>query len=150
MRMPLHKGTRMGPKNEVAHSIALYGCKNLRYLEVGGGRLTRWFTLGNQRLRLDWLIRSAGFSCFGSHIHCFSNLPTDGYTYVMIIGQSAINLHTYPEYGTVSVTIVTCPGEDDDGSVTKKFERVLQDYFGARFIRPEPLGKIPLQLTNGR
>ena len=131
----------MGQECEVAHSIVLYGCRNTKHLHVGGGRLST----ESRRSRIDRLIRTAGFSCFGSRIHRFSNLASDGYTYVMIIGQSSINIHTYPEKGTVTVWVITCPGEDDDGSATRKLELALKEYFGAKRLRSKPLGKIPLQ-----
>ncbi|MEK7101627.1 MAG: S-adenosylmethionine decarboxylase [Patescibacteria group bacterium] len=135
----------MAQKNEVAHSIALRDCRTIAYLQVGGGWLTRWYTIWLRRVAIDRLIEASGFSCFGSRIHRFSDVATDGYTYVMIIGQSSINIHTYPQIGTVTVWIITCPGEDDDGSATIKLERLLKEHFGAASSEPQSLGEIPLQ-----
>ena len=146
MRMPFTRGDRrMGQQCEVAHSVVLRGCQKMARLQVGGERSTRRVTTQRHRSRIDTLISAAGFSCFGSRIHCFSNLASDGYTYVMIIGQSSINIHTYPEQGAVSVWIITCPGEDDDGSATRRLERALKEYFGAKSLTSAPLGRILLQ-----
>ena len=143
--MPFHTEAHMGPQNEVAHSIALYECRHTEQLQVGGGRLTRWFSTRRRRFVLDRLISGAGFSCFGSRIYCFSDLASDGYTYVMVIGQSSINIHTYPQDRTVSVWVVTCPGEDDDGSATHRLEMILWGHFGARSVKSGPIGNIPLR-----
>src|SRR6185437_15139448 len=91
---------------EVAHSIVLYRCQNAAALQVCGGWLIGWFRIQAVRRALVRMAREAGFSCFGSLIERFSWLPHHGWTFILILGQSAINIHTYPELGTVSIWLV--------------------------------------------
>lgn len=129
---------------EVAHSIVLYGCRNIHNMQVGGGKLVGWFKVRVRKEALDRLTEQSGFSCFGSLIERFSHQADHGYTYIRVLGQSAINIHTYPEEGTVSALVVTCPGEDDDGSATARFELELREHYGADSVESRILGKVPL------
>ena len=130
---------------EVGHSIVLYGCKNIPAMQVGGGMLAGWFKLHRIKARLDRLTERSGFSCFGSLIERFSHQADHGYTYVRVLGQSAINVHTYPEWGTVSALVVTCPGEDEDGLATKRFERELAAEFHPLLVESGSAGTVSLR-----
>jgi hypothetical protein len=134
----------MGPHVEVAHVIVLKGCKNLEAMQVGGGLIAGLLTLLRRRWKLDALVEKAGFSCFGSKMGRFSSVGSHGYTYVMILGQSALNIHTYPEEGTVSAWIITCPGEDDTGAATKALKESLSDEFQAESAELLLKGEVPL------
>lgn len=135
---------RSKQSHEFAHWFGLYACRNMKNLQVGGGWLVGWFRLMYIRWVILGMIRDAGFSCFGVRIRRFSWQADHGFTLVVILGQSAINIHTYPENGTVSVWIVTCPGEDDDGSATSRLEKKLAGYFGAEYSESKVMGKVPL------
>ena len=134
----------MGQRYEEAHSIALTGCENIKQLWVGGGWLVGWFILQRHRLTLNRLVDEAGFSRFWSGICRFSKEAAHGYTYVVIIGTSSINIHTYPEKKKVNVWVITCPGEDDDGSATEKLRQLLKAHFEALTNELGPFGRIPL------
>lgn len=131
----------MGQQQETVYSIVLHRCQRIGRLQTGGA-----FT-EHRRQSLERLIMAAGFATFGSMTQHFSEVPTHGYTFVCVLGQSAVNIHTYPENETVSVLLVTCPGEDDNGSATVKYESLLKEYFGAKTVRSKTLGHIPLQVA---
>lgn len=131
-------------QREEQHVIVLYGCRNLPAIQVGGGMLAGWFKLRQIKARLDRLTERSGFACFGSLIERFSHQADHGYTYVRVLGQSAINIHTYPELGSVSALVVTCPGEDEDGSATKRFEKELTAAFQPLSVKAGPAGTVPL------
>lgn len=135
----------MGIQKEVVHGIVLRGCRNVEHLQVGGWWIFGWFTALYRRWLLDALIREAGFTCFGSDIRRYSAAASHGYTYVMIIGQSAINIHTYPEEGAMTVWLITCPGEDDDGSATRELEGLLMTHFRGASSTSKPYGSVLLQ-----
>ena len=136
---------RMRTQREVAVRFVLYGCRNNERLQVGGRWLAGWFFIRQRRMQLDWILMKAGFSLFGSLIQRFSSKADDGYTYVGVIGQSAITIHTYPELGTATVYVVTCPGEDEDGSATTNLERILRWHFRANHVEKKLLDYVPLQ-----
>lgn len=139
---PFHTEVRMGSKNEVTHSIALYGCKEIQRLEAGVENALMYLAS-----TIDQLVKEAGFQVFGSHYQRFSNSPEHGFTHFVAIGKSGITFHTWPEFGTVTVCLVTCPEEDDDGYATTKLERLLREYFGAASSRSRILGEVPLQIA---
>lgn len=130
--------------HEFAHWFGIYACRHMKRLQVGGGWLVGWIRLQYIKRVTSGLIRDAGFSCFGARIRRFSWQADHGFTFVMILGQSAINIHTYPENGTVSVWVMTCPGEDDDGSATKRLEKKLSRYFDGEYVESKVMGKISL------
>ena len=116
---------------ETTQSIVLRGCDHLEFLQVGGGRFKRLFTLRARKKQLEVFIRRAGFSCFNPHITHYSDSPTDGYTFQVLLRQSAIAIHTYPEYGVLTASIVTCSGEDGGGGAAKLLKVLLRNHCGA-------------------
>ncbi len=94
--------------------IGLYHCKRVARLQVGN-RLAAKDTAE----RLDNLLLLAGFSVIRSAIRrrapsaqgdfdTYSKESEHGYTHKVSIGQSSIVFHTYPEWGTVTISIETC------------------------------------------
>ncbi len=97
------------------------------------------------RAELDALVDKAGFkreteSVMGLYA---DRKPEYGYTYVVCIGQSNVAIHTYPQRGTVTVTVDVCSGEmqkiekDGEDMIQRFFDLTQQFYQARRFRTPE-------------
>ena len=67
----------------------------------------------------------AGATVLGAHFHQFS---PHGLTGVVVLAESHISIHTWPEYGYAMVDVLTC-GETMQPSVAAAY---LADKFGSR------------------
>jgi S-adenosylmethionine/arginine decarboxylase-like enzyme len=68
-------------------------------------------------------IRRAGFQVLNDAFTKFEG--AGGYTHVVIIGESCIDVHTWPEHGTAHVRIFYCNFTQDN---TGKAERLLASF----------------------
>ncbi len=100
-----------------------------------------WWNL-KQRFRirstLVGIVRDAGFTIHGVR-HCW--FPGGGYTLAIIIGESTVDFHTWPEFGKVDVRLFFCNFPNEDGTIDPakegRDERFLDgatDFFGPRVL----------------
>jgi S-adenosylmethionine/arginine decarboxylase-like enzyme len=81
------------------------------------------------RTKIDDLVRGAGLTLFGSSVERYSDEEQHGYTYLAWIGESAIDIHTWPEYGSAIVNTHLCNiHQNHDKEVTAFFVSV-QKFF---------------------
>lgn len=76
--------------------------------------------------KLDLMIGKAGFSFKNSIYSIFTG---GGFTYVAIIGESSIDIHTWPEYQIVQITIHYCNFSRNNKSRANLFFRLMKQYF---------------------
>lgn len=81
----------------------------------------------NERLAagMEQAVRDAGATVVETVFHAFR---PGGLSGVIIITESHVSLHTWPEYGYVAVDAFTC----GDAELTKRIEENLIVFFGAK------------------
>lgn len=80
---------------------------------------------------LDAMIEESGFS-FKKSIH--SVFPGGGFTYVAIIGESSVDIHTWPEHKAVQITIYYCNFSKNNNARAYQFFRLMKRYFQPREV----------------
>lgn len=72
-------------------------------------------------------IKEAGFTYVNSCFHSFGE--GQGYSFVSIIGESHVAIHTWPERSVVEITIHYCNYTKNNDALAEKLQRLLQDLF---------------------
>lgn len=121
--------------------IGLYGCANIGRLQVGDGE-----QLQEMAQKLDAQASDAGFEVIQSVPVQYSPESEHGYTHTIAIGQSSIVFHTYPEIGTVTVSIETCGDYAYCRAAMMKFKASLVEFYGAASQRIDEMKGLPLVL----
>lgn len=67
---------------------------------------------------MDAFVRSVGLSLVGSTWHIF---PNSGATYLAVLQESHLALHSWPEYELILLDIFICSGADEE-TLTKTAE----------------------------
>lgn len=123
--------------------VAIRGCRSDERLETGSDN-----NLQLLRKAIVRIVRAAGYTVFGSNAHRYSRNPKHGYTIVIIIGQSALVFHTYPEKDTVTLCSVTCPEEEwGDANVHARLLKMLAKYFNAHYVEEMLSAKMNLNVA---
>ncbi len=130
----------MYQQKEVMRWVVFRECRTDARLETGSASRLQ---LSRQALRN--IVKTAGYTVFGSNAHRYSKDPSDGYTVTIIIGQSAMIFHTYPEKNLVTLCSVTCPEEEKgDAKVHAKLITGLTRFFNAGAIQHALTGELVL------
>jgi len=87
---------------------------------------------------IDEMIGEAGFSFKNS---IYSIFPGGGFTYVAIIGESSIDIHTWPEHRVVQITVHYCNFSKDNNPRANRFFRLMKQYFQPKEIVSYPKTK---------
>jgi hypothetical protein len=132
---------------EITHMIkesrAFDGCANMDYMQAGDSVHTK-----KMERDLNTLI-ARHFDVKGSLIGRYDVDPEDpdhhfGYTYYCFLGQSGVQIHTYPEHGTVDIDINVCMDEHKISELFKDFT----SFFGSTSYRVTvPRTKAPLKFA---
>lgn len=123
-----------GMPESIIRPAAFYSCKRADRLEVGTGE-----HLAEMRTAIDDLVRAAGLTLFGSSVERYSDEAKHGYTYLAWIGESAIDIHTWPEYGSAIVNTHLCNiTHVNDAKVTKFFAGVQKFFKSKKPVVAEP------------
>ena len=88
--------------------------------------------LGEMRSALDEIVRDSGLTLFGSSVERYSNEAHHGYTDLAWIGESAIDIHTWPEHGTAIANTHVCNLAASNERKLNAFFKNLQRFFGSR------------------
>ena len=127
-------------QESVIQPTAFYRCRQKRRLAVGKPQ-----AFAELKAQIDKRIVRSGLTLFGSSIERYSDEEHHGYTYLAWIGESAVDIHTWPEHGTVIVNAHVCNLErKNEDKVVKLFKLLGTYYGGSQKEAYEPL-RIPLQ-----
>ncbi len=120
------------PRREgMVRAAGFYNCERIDLLRIGEDREHR--RLIKRRINLE--VRKAGYTLMpGSEIFPYSRpiVPEHGYSYRAHIGESGLDIHTWPEKRHLSFVAHTC---SDEKKCNKAFWLVcefLREYFGAK------------------
>ncbi|MBI3572553.1 S-adenosylmethionine decarboxylase [Candidatus Kaiserbacteria bacterium] len=115
------------PPQSVIQPAAFYDCKKRDRLVVGTPE-----HLGQMREAIDKLIRNAGLTLFGSSVERYSDQAHHGYTYLAWIGESAIDIHTWPEYRSAIANTHLCNIHENNDRKLEVFFASIQRFFNSR------------------
>ncbi len=87
--------------------------------------------------QLEFSAKCAGANQLDLAIHPF---PNGGYTSVLLLSESHVSIHTYPEHRSCFMDFFTC-GENADGSL---FFKLMHDY-----LKPEKVDQMTIQRGSG-
>lgn len=133
----------MNQDYEVLHWDAFRGCREDERLQTGSDS-----RLQLSRKAIVRIVRAAGYTVFGSNAHRYSSNPKDGFTVTIIIGQSAMIFHTYPEKDLVTSCCVTCPEEEKEDTQThNRLLKLLKKYFNAHYVDEAVTAKMNLNVA---
>lgn len=59
---------------------------------------------------------------FDRRLTLYDNNPESGFTYLIVLGQSHIVIHTWPEKGLLNMDVFTCGTEGDPNAILKWIE----------------------------
>lgn len=118
---------REEPPQSVIQVAAFYHCKKTDRLSVGTGE-----HLSKMRTKIDDLVRGAGLTLFGSSVERYSDEEQHGYTYLAWIGESAIDIHTWPEYDSVIANTHLCNIHKNHDVEVADFFTAVQKFFHSR------------------
>ncbi len=124
----------------VIQPAAFYACKKRDRLVVGTPT-----HLADMRTAIDELVTNAGLTLFGSSIERYSDEEHHGYTYLAWIGESAIDIHTWPEYKSAIVNTHLCNIHTNNEIKVEKFFAGVRRFYGSR----APLVGTPVRLPLG-
>lgn len=115
----------MSISNEGKHLIADIRC------DVGG---KEYLTDQNKLygLMMELAYRSAS-TILSSHFHAFDGY---GWTGVLVLGESHVSVHTWPERGVINLDLFTCSGESLEGCKT-----YLEWVFGGKNVKCDILSR---------
>lgn len=70
------------------------------------------------------LIAQAGLSQVGMAEHIF---PESGYTFVILLAESHVSIHTWPELGYITLDVFVCNVSRDNSTTSRKlFDSIVQ------------------------
>lgn len=107
--------------------IGLYNCKRTDRLQVGNR-----VAASKTAQRLIRLVREAGFDVVGWGLKKYSKKSEHGYTLTITIGQSAIVLHTYPEWRSATINIETCGQRRYCKGAMRRLKKSAKTFYGAK------------------
>lgn len=111
----------------VVQPTVFYRCTRKGKLQVGKLKV-----FSEVKTEIDEIITKAGLTLFGSSIERYSNEEHHGYTYLAWIGESAIDIHTWPEHGSVVVNAHVCNLERRNEDKVEKLFKLFKRYYGAK------------------
>lgn len=77
------------------------------------------------------ICRHAGFTVVGEAIHHFE---PQGTSLTVLLGESHLNIHTWPENNAVMFDVYTCNHTRDNSEATRSISYLIRDYFGANIM----------------
>lgn len=77
--------------------------------------------------RLIAAIREAGFTYVDSCFYSFG--PDQGYSFVSIIGESHVAIHTWPERAAVEITVHYCNYTKNNDALAERLSTLLRGLF---------------------
>lgn len=87
--------------------------------------------------RIVSCIKAAGFTYVDSCFHKFEG-DGEGYSFVSIIGESHVAIHTWPERSALELTIHYCNYTKNNDALAQKLAELLKDAFEPGDIVPYP------------
>lgn len=118
----------------VIQPAGFYTCANTDALTAGDDS-----HLSSIKDQIDRAITVAGLTLFGSQSVRYSNEAAHGYTYLAWIGESAIDIHTWPEFGSAIVNAHTCNISHDNSAKVARFFEILESLFGTEASLASPV-----------
>jgi len=99
--------------------------------------------VANKETLIDSLVKAAehgNMKVFDKRLTLYDNKPESGFTYLIVLGQSHIVVHTWPEKGLLNIDVFTCGSESDPKAIIQWMEtnfppihkRVAQNERGVR------------------
>jgi S-adenosylmethionine/arginine decarboxylase-like enzyme len=70
-------------------------------------------------------VEAGHMKVFGKNMTRYSTDPSHGFTYLFVLGQSHIVLHTWPEKHMMNIDVFTCGSEGDPHAILKFIEQSL-------------------------
>jgi S-adenosylmethionine/arginine decarboxylase-like enzyme len=124
----------------VVQPTVFYRCGKNGRLMVGKPK-----AFAELKANIDSIVTKAGLTLFGSSIERYSDEEHHGFTYLAWIGESAIDIHTWPEHQSVVVNAHVCNLEKRNEDKVQKLFKLFKTFFGAKDQGVyEPI-KIPLE-----
>ena len=117
-----------------------YDCSEAKLLIAGNPK-----HLESVQKKIDELVRAAGLTLFGSYAERYSNKSIHGYTYLAWIGESAIDIHTWPEYGSVIANVHICNLNSKNEEKLEKLFENFKEFFGSGVPVLPSATRLPLQ-----
>jgi S-adenosylmethionine decarboxylase len=88
--------------------------------------------------KVEQYMKRAAIECGATIVNSvFHTFNPHGVSGVVVIAESHLAIHTWPEYGYAAVDVFTCGGSVDPRVATK----VLQEYLGAESIKSIELNR---------
>lgn len=87
------------------------------------------------RGKVAHIIKNSGFTFIDDCFHKFGE-GGEGYSYVAIIGESHVAIHTWPERGAAEVTLHYCNFTQNNDDKAEKLFGLLKEYFATERINP--------------
>ncbi|MBI4120716.1 MAG: S-adenosylmethionine decarboxylase [Parcubacteria group bacterium] len=81
------------------------------------------------RGKLEACIKDSGFTFVGSVFHKFKGGVGEGYSFLAIIGESHVAIHTWPEKQAVEVSLHYCNFSRDNGDKAEKLISLYKEIF---------------------
>jgi S-adenosylmethionine/arginine decarboxylase-like enzyme len=96
---------------------------------------TKALSQSDMKGRLEECIRKAGFTLISSIFHVFKD-GGKGYSFLAIIGESHVAVHSWPEKQAVEVTLHYCNFTQDNSEKAEKLISLYKELF-----RPEQVNE---------
>ena len=87
--------------------------------------------------RCEHLARQAGLSVVGRHFHAFG--PGSGVTGVVLLAESHLAVHTWPEHSAVTLDVYVCNFRHDNSAKAQALVSDLAALFGAARVQRQQL-----------
>ena len=117
----------IGKHDSAVRTAGFYDCTERRALEVGGQNNET-----SLKAIYDREVVNAGYTLVSSVVVRYSDVDEHGLTYLAAIGESAIDIHTWPEKGTALLTVHTCGSEKRCEKAFDKLFEALKDRFNSK------------------
>lgn len=124
---PILRLMTIGKHDSVVRAAGLYDCAKRKELEVGGHN-----DEASLKATYDHDVTRAGYTLVSSVVVRYSDVEEHGLTYLAAIGESAIDIHTWPEKGTALLTVHTCGNEKKCEESFQKLLKTLTQRFGSK------------------
>ena len=113
----------------------LSGCRDPAGLMRDGGTLSAL---------CEQLARDAGLTVVGRQFHSFAPRGDAGVTGVLLLAESHLAVHTWPELGTVTLDVFVCNfGADNSDKATQLLDALVQRLEPQRVQRQQLLRGTP-------
>lgn len=113
----------------------LFGCADPHALLADGAALCS---------RCEQLAREAGLNVVGQHFHAFG--AGGGVTGVVLLAESHLAVHTWPEHRAVTLDVYVCNFRHDNSAKAQALVATLAGLFGAATVQRQQLHRgVPLK-----